>query len=451
MSWLRSLKACSSVGPQDLKVQQPRGPTDLWTAFQFIGACVRMKYAFHFSFYFSPNYNFRRHPSLKAAKYAMVIAGAAHSPVHDSGRTTASSVKGLRARGDYDVTYLISNGANGSEAKRYEKELNYINQIAKPNGTAMVKDIDSQFKTLLEKAKTGDQVELMITAHGGCFDKPGPNCAHFIEVYDEKGNLAAYPSDKLLSYVKALDAKGVKTTWIMESCYSGALDSEVRKLENTCTMLLASPYSTGVGCYTDDPPEAKFHTSTVEYVALRYYKNVMPQLAQGFYKDSACFKNIQKHATEQMLDKKFDTVVDSFWSAFPHDVNSHRPILSSMNQKDYDWMNRLDTYSERPICSQERADGITPLVESTTQYIQNQYQIAMKSYRALLQEQKTLQREKSQKIDDVNFARTANQREVEIYTELDTLTRTILSLERNMYSITRDREVQDNDPCARTL
>lgn len=385
-----------------------------------------------------------------AAKFALVLGGAAQgSEVHDFARITASVTFGLRSRSDYQTTFLLGDVA-GSEEKHFKDDFNYIEGNIKPNGAATDKNLDDALGNIVAQAKKNDQVEIFIAAHGGC-DEPGPDCAQSFSIYEKDGKLYDYPSDKLAEYLKKLDANGVKTTLILESCFSGALDSKVKGLKNTCTFLLSSPYTYGAGCSTNEPLENKYYTSTVEAVALRYYKNVLPQLAAGFYRDNSCFKYMTKHVSENMQVDHLGTVYDAYWQGLVKDSNNHRPILSSTGDSVFSLINKLDRQNFlAPICT----DGPKLVIENLSEDI---FGIARKKYAAAVNEYDLLMKEQNKIISDSEHETVQSrlikfQRLQEIYPALTSASQNVLKIEREILSeAEKTQAVNDNDPCKRPL
>jgi hypothetical protein len=411
-----------------------------------------------------------------AKKYALVVGGAAIAGgnVHDTARITSSVAQGLQARGDYEVSYLLGD-PNKKEDQRFATEMSYVRNSVPGLKPVTAANLDAEFERLVQSSQSGDQVEIFLNAHGSCDSETCAN--HTIVIYGPNGRTYEYPSNKIVDYLKKLDAKGVKTSLVMESCYSGALDNEVRKLKNTCTFLLASAQSTGVGCYTNEPIEEEYYTSTVEYVALRYYQNVMPKIKEGFYKNSSCLKTVTNWQQKHMQGADFSTISNGYWTAFPHDSNRHRPVLSSLSEDMFARMNTLsrDTSHE---CTAEMRNSVLNLQQPFLSTLQAEYKNELKKYDGLQSQQKKLigtledvlagdpppdgpEAEEPAEISEEDQAKLLAEADAEIKrgNELETVQNKIRDSAQNLYRLERsmlamlerDNKNEGADPCRRAL
>lgn len=108
------------------------------------------------------------------------------------------------------------------ETKKYPADFHKIGDLQKgptltASSAATSKNIDAAFEALISKAKAGDKIEILVSAHGAdSCGELGPyfkndldsHCKHQFVIFDERGNEVLYDGDKVLRYLKKMEAKG---------------------------------------------------------------------------------------------------------------------------------------------------------------------------------------------------------------------------------------------------
>ena len=292
-------------------------------------------------------------------KYALVIGGAsqhAEPHRHEFARITAAVSKGLVDK-DYKVTTFF--GGNQSspsshakkEYEKYPEDYRYIQTLQKldessvQNSHATPENITNYFENLIEKIKPGDQIEIHVAAHGndscgsfGPYKKSdvGSSCKHTFAIFDSKGKVIEILSEELVGYIKKLEDKGALPTLVLNSCHSGRTKQafQALNLKNTCIYFLTAGNEVGYGCFESDPDFSKDFTSSGEYVALRYYKEIMDKLEDDpYFSESSCFQKIKQRAEEKKID--FSTVETTYWSSRSQDETFQSPALSTLLDSSY--------------------------------------------------------------------------------------------------------------------
>lgn len=282
-----------------------------------------------------------------AENYALVIGGSSkkvESKQHEFARVTAAATIGLEAKG-YKVTTLFGSGLTDQEKEKYSADYAKINSLQTHNSLAQTNNstasnIDATFEAMIAKVKSGDRVEILLTAHGSdTCEELGPHirtdagsqCKHTFTVFDDQGREVQYPSEKMLRYLKRLEDKGALPSVVFNSCHSGRVKAQFKKmgLTNTCAFFQTAGNELGYGCFEDDPDFAKDYTSTGEYVAMRYYQSNLSTLGKDpYFSQSACFQKTSQHYRENNMS--LNSISSAYWNARRKDATFQSPALSTL-------------------------------------------------------------------------------------------------------------------------
>ncbi len=282
-----------------------------------------------------------------AENYALVIGGSSkkvESKQHEFARVTAAATIGLEAKG-YRVTTLFGSGRDDQEKEKYPSDFEKIGSLQTNNaigtsGVATASNIDAVFEALVAKAKTGDRVEVLLSAHGAdSCEELGPlikndigsQCKHTFTVFDSEGREIQYPSEKMLRYLKRLEDKGALPSIVLDSCHSGRAKAQFKSLglTNTCAYFQTAGNELGFGCFEDDPDFAKDYTSTGEYVAMRYYQTSLPSLEKDpYFSQSSCFQKTAKHSRDRKMN--LSSISSAYWNSRTQDSTFQSPALSTL-------------------------------------------------------------------------------------------------------------------------
>ncbi|MEK7690996.1 MAG: hypothetical protein AAB425_08245, partial [Bdellovibrionota bacterium] len=159
-------------------------------------------------------------------------------------------------------------------------------------------------------------------------------CEHVFGVFDATGNEFSYPTSKIIAYLARLEAKGALPNLVMDSCHSGEIKPHLSGLKKTCVAMSGHGDSVSYGCFESDPDTLVDYTSSIEYVAMRYYAGILDSLAADPYlQNSRCFQKTTQHAQAQKV--KLGTIEDAYWSSRPWDLAFHEPSLNTMVDSQY--------------------------------------------------------------------------------------------------------------------
>jgi hypothetical protein len=291
-------------------------------------------------------------------KYALVIGGAskqAEPEYQEFGRNTAAVTEGLTAKGYQVLTLFGGPAVQGSaaaiEKNKYPVDYSKIDSLqqaqagaASPNDARHTTEagIDAALANMVAKVKSGDRVEIYVTAHGAdsCGDLGvlirndlGSGCQHTFTVFDSQGKEIQYPTEKIIAALKKLEAKGALPTLVLDSCHSGrAMNAfKTQGLTKTCAYFETAGNETGYGCFENDPPFVKDYTSTGEYISMRYYQSILSHLKQDPYfssDHSACFGKTLKHFQDKNMN--LSTIESAYWSSRSFDATFESPSISSL-------------------------------------------------------------------------------------------------------------------------
>jgi len=282
-----------------------------------------------------------------AENYALVIGGSSkkvESKQQEFARVTAAASIGLKAKG-YNVTTLFGSGRDDQEKEKYPGDFEKISSLQNGNAigaskVATAQNIDAVFEALIANVKSGDHVEVLVSAHGSdtcealgshLRNDTGSQCKHTFTVFDSDGRETQYPSEKILGYLKKLEDKGALPSVVFQSCHSGRAKAQFKSLglTNTCAYFQTAGNELGYGCFEDDPDFANDYTSTGEYVAMRYYETSLPALEKdSYFSQSACFRKTAKHARDQKMN--LASIASAYWSSRRQDSTFQSPALSTL-------------------------------------------------------------------------------------------------------------------------
>ncbi len=301
-----------------------------------------------------------------AKKYALVIGGRSkmkESSSHEFARQTLAVSKGLSEK-KYNVTTLFGTGAE--EKKKYKRDYQYFEKLETSAKITLQdstpREISDYFEQLTGKINPGDQVEIYITAHGSdtCGEDAdlypsdlGSPCTHTFSIFDGKGRPVEYDSQKLFSHIKKLEAKGALPTIVFDSCHSGRLKSQLKKvgLQKTCSYFQTAGNETGYGCFEDDPEFSRDFTSTGEFVSLRYYQHILGDLSKDpYFSEKNCFNKVKDHFKNKKMS--VNTVNSAYESSRLYDETAQSP--STSDQLSIDYFSRgvlFADLSEKRYCS----------------------------------------------------------------------------------------------------
>ncbi len=308
-----------------------------------------------------------------AEKYALVIGGPSlasgalgggHS-TQDFARPVIESAAGLQLNG-YQTTVLF--GFTGSQvspdpkalgaaremslyAKDYQAVKDTKNSIPFELNSATQGNITTQLEDLVNKAKPGDKVEIVVQAHGknsctldsvfvkeGAAQQEHKNCSHVFMIATADGKTENLDSRILIEAIKKLEAKGALPNLVLGSCYSGAIAPYLKDLKNSCVTMLASDSAVGYACFDDDfttEGSSKDFTSTGEAIIARYINGHEAELEAKvpYLKNNPCVKAIQKHKQDQKINSS--SIAAAYWSARKSDESLDQPSISSIIELPY--------------------------------------------------------------------------------------------------------------------
>ena len=279
-------------------------------------------------------------------KYALVIGGASkglESKHQEFARITIATSLGLSNKG-YRVTMLFGSGLDDSELRKYSADYSKIASLHKTDSLvkidpATTQNIDKTLNAFVAKAKPKDQIELVISAHGSdtCGELGtqirndiGSKCKHTFGIFDTHGKATQYSSDRILQFLKQLEDKGAASNIVFNSCHSGRAKAEFKSLglKNTCAYFQTAGNETGFECFEDDPDSSIDYTSTGEYIALRYYRDILPRMeSDPYFSQNACFQKTINHYKEKQID--LSSLATAYWSSRDFDETFQSAALSS--------------------------------------------------------------------------------------------------------------------------
>ena len=257
---------------------------------------------------------------------------------HEFARQTAAVSLGLLAKA-YEVTTLFggpNQASSQEERSKYSDDYKYIGQFNPRSATAQ--QISSYFNQLVKKVKSGDQVEIYISAHGsdtcgssGLYTRNdiGSSCNHTFTLFDETGNATEYLSAQLFDYLKQIEDKGALPTIVFNSCHSGRLKNKLKQvgLRKTCSYFQTAGNEVGYGCFDDDPDFSKDFTSTGEYISLRYYQHILGRLSNDpYFSGQNCFNKVKRHYEKSNMN--LNTINSAYWSSRLFDETLQSPSTS---------------------------------------------------------------------------------------------------------------------------
>lgn len=304
--------------------------------------------------------------------YALVIGGTSsksNNPEHEFARDVIATAEGFRAQGR-EVTTLFGTygveekkdnlstlkGRDQSEAQMYSKDYQELTKRFPETKAISKKNILESFSNLAEKAKSGDKVTVLVYAHGHTECKKqensgestsvisikdsgvttaqsdfDPNCHHEIEVISENGERTRFKTAEIVPYLKKIENKGAQVNLVVDSCFSGTLKKELAHLKDTCSVLLATGDSWGLGCFEKDPEDSLDYTATLSYVKYMSYLNIADQLAKDpYFEKSKCFAKIKKHAEDMGIKNPSAPISETYWQAWSKDSAAHEPSISDL-------------------------------------------------------------------------------------------------------------------------
>lgn len=307
-----------------------------------------------------------------AKDYALVIGGTSSksdNPEHEFARDVIATAEGFRAQGREVTTLFGSFGVeekednlsilksrNQTEAQMYQKDYQEFEKRFPQTKAISKKNILDSIVSLADKAKEGDKVTILLYAHGHTeCEKPDasgdtgqtsgfkdagvttaqsdfdPNCHHEIEVMGENGERTRFKTSEIVPYLKKLEDKGAKVNLVVDSCFSGTLKKELSTLNDTCSVLLATGDSWGLGCFEKDPEDSLDYTATLSYVKYMSYLNIADQLAKDpYFEKSKCFAKIKNHAEQMGLQDPTASISETYWQAWSKDSAAHEPSISDL-------------------------------------------------------------------------------------------------------------------------
>ncbi|HVK60756.1 MAG TPA: hypothetical protein VM432_04360, partial [Bdellovibrionales bacterium] len=338
-------------------------------------------------------------PVLAQAKnFALVIGGKANPGTkHDVGRSLGPVAYGLSRLG-YETTLLFGDGGPppkgfGTESQRLNQDYAAINQLHAIDAPATKKTIVSAFDRLVQQTAAGDNVEIVVHAHGLCAPGGNGQCRGQFVIFDDKGQRYDMYNDELIAQVARLDAKGVQVNMVFAACKSGAIVPDVEKLKNACVFLSASEANQGYFCVDPStyggrlPDGATVKVASFDLLAFRYFKREMPRIRKiPYYRDDVCLSQTRIKAVGSNID--FTNLSTTFWGARASDQSDGSPFLSGETKFKWREGSSLAELLEptdhlKPICVDDAMAGIDALTRQTgdlySPLIQN-LRSTMKSY-----------------------------------------------------------------------
>jgi hypothetical protein len=129
--------------------------------------------------------------------------------------------------------------------------------------------------------------------------------------------------------VKELDSKGVKTHFVLNSCYSGRLKKDLQHLKHGCAYFPTAGNNYAYACFEEDPPGSRDFTSTSEIILARRYQAISEDLQKRpYFRSSACFSKLFDFIKGTEID--WSSLSSTFWSGRRTDECLQEPALSSV-------------------------------------------------------------------------------------------------------------------------
>lgn len=317
-------------------------------------------------------------------KYALVIGGASkltEPDHHEFARNSILASKGLASKGYVVQSLFGSPISNDSERTKYKEDYSYFERMASSQESLTIQNsspstIDTYFANLISSVKEGDQVEIYLIAHGedscgeiGVHIKKdiGSGCNHTFTIFNDKGDKIQYSTDSIFRYLKQLEDKGALPNIVLSSCHAGRAKNLMSKynLQKTCAFFQTAGNSEGYGCFESDPDFNTDHTSSSEFLAMRYYQDSLDKILTEDYfksKNFHCLKKIVDYKKDKSLD--FSSMDSIFWSSRKIDLTFQESTLSSLLEIPYFTGESLSFLlrTETPISCHQANTSFNPLI-----------------------------------------------------------------------------------------